>query len=262
MTTKLAERLLATVRSGDTAFGTALHLSDPDVLEIVAVAGYDWVSVISEHASLGLAEIGNLQRAADARGITTLIHVGSVDDDRILPLLNLGVGGIVAPQVESAADVERLVRACRFPPVGDRGAHGSVRSADYGAGDYEEYVATVDQKVVVGVVVETTEALESVDAVLAVDGLDVAFLGLTDLAQALGVPDQFKHPTVAAAVARVAAAAREAEVTLAVSEYGYTPAEIRDLGAGMILAPTSDLAFLTKAFREHLAGAKRSLAEG
>jgi 2-keto-3-deoxy-L-rhamnonate aldolase RhmA len=257
MTTKMAERLFATIASGETAYGTALHLSDPDVLEIIACAGYDWVSVIVEHASLSVGEVGNLQRAADARGITTLIHVGDADDDRILRLIDLGVGGIVAPQVESAEQVRSLVRACRFPPIGDRGAHGSVRSADYGSGDYGTYLATVVKKLAVGVVIETEEALATIDEVLAVDGLDLAFLGLTDLAQALGVPDQFKHPRVTDAVTRVVASAKEAGVTLAMSEYGYTPAEIRDLGAGMILAPTSDFAFLTKALGDHLAAAKR-----
>jgi 4-hydroxy-2-oxoheptanedioate aldolase len=260
--TRRAQHLLGVLGEDRIAFGTALHLSDPDLIEIVALAGYDWVTIPLEHAILSVGEIAALQRAADSRGITTLVHLASAGDERILPLLNSGVGGLVAPQVESPADVEALIRATRFPPLGERGAHSSVRSADYGAWPYPEYVAEVDRSVAIGVVIENAAAVEQLEAIMAVEGLDIAFLGLTDLAQALGVPDQFQHPSVQAAMKRTAAAAQQAGVVLAVSEYGHTPTELRALGARMILAPTSDYAFLLAAFREHLAHARREVEEG
>lgn len=254
-----AERLLGAIAEGRVAFGTGVHSPDPAIVEIIALAGYDWVSIVLEHAALTVEQIAVLQRAADSRGITTLIHVADAHDARIGPLLDEGVGGVIAPQLTSVADVKALVDLARFPPVGARGAAGGVRSADFGLVPYTQYVGEIDKSVAVGIVIETIEAVEDVEAIVAVEGVTLAFIGLMDLSQAYGVPGDFKHEKVRAAIDRIVAAGKEHGVTVGFSEYGYTAREVHDLGAGMILAPSSEYPFFTKALGRHLAEAKASL---
>src|SRR5258707_590278 len=100
-----AQHLLKKFADDDVAFGTAVHSADPAIVEIMAIAGYDWVSIVLEHSSLTVERVATLQRAADTRGITTIVHVASAHDERIGPLLDEGVGGVVAPQVMSVDQV-------------------------------------------------------------------------------------------------------------------------------------------------------------
>lgn len=136
-----ADRLRAALADGSAALGTTIHLSDPAVVEAAAIAGYDWLSLIVEHAPFSVRDVHRHQLAADARGVTTLVHIASQDDGRILPLLNLGVGGIVGSHIETRQQAERLVEVTQFPPIGHRGAHASVRATGYGSVPYDEYLA-------------------------------------------------------------------------------------------------------------------------
>jgi 2-keto-3-deoxy-L-rhamnonate aldolase RhmA len=247
---------MSALREGRPAFGTALHSADPAILEIAALVGYDWVSIILEHCALDLTEVATLQRAADSRGITTLIHVANAHDTRILPLLNEGVGGIVAPQVSDPADVAALVDEVRFPPLGQRGAASAVRSADYGLQPYTEYAQAANHSVAVGAIVESLAGVQAAEEIFAVPGLTFAYIGLMDLTQALGCPGEFRHPDVRATIERVIAAAQRHGIAIGLSEYGYSAAELLELGARMIITPSSEYAVLREGLRERLAQAR------
>lgn len=243
-----AERLLGRLESGEMAFGAVIHLADPAAVEIAAIAGFDWVSIPVEHAMLDLQDLTTIQLAADARGVTTLLHIADPDDPRILPLVNLGVGGVVLAHAVTASEVERMVHIARFPPVGDRGAHKAVRSADYGNRAYEEYIASIDRSVVLGVAIEDPTGIENAGEILAVPGLDLAFVGLQDLAQSLGRPGDFRHPSVREAIAHVVAEARATGTYIAVSQYTYEIPELRDLGVRMV-GTSMDYTCLLAGFR-------------
>jgi 4-hydroxy-2-oxoheptanedioate aldolase len=155
-------RLIDALAEGDRPlFGTALKTCDPAIVEVIAIAGYDWVSISIEHSSLSMDNVAALQRAADFRGITTLLHVAEPDDPRILPLLNEGLGGIVGCQVESAAEAEEWVAAALYAPRGRRGAAGVVRRADYGNVPFAEYARRANEDMAVGIVIETVEGVEN-----------------------------------------------------------------------------------------------------
>jgi 4-hydroxy-2-oxoheptanedioate aldolase len=255
-----AQKLLSTLAEQRLAFGSTVHLRDPAFMEMLALEGYDWASIVLEHSHMSLDDIATLCLAADARGITVLVHPASARDPRILPLLNIGVGGILAPQCESADDARAVVEAARFPPVGLRGAHGAVRSADYGAWEYGDYVAKVDESVIVGVIIETVQGVEHSHEIARVDGLDVVYVGLADLSQSLGVPGQSTHPRVREALKTVSDAVRETKITMGVSDYGWTAEEITTLGVGMLITPSSDVGFIRTQFGQNLRDARGRLA--
>lgn len=230
-----AERLLKTITGGGPAFGIALRSPDPAIVEICAIAGYDWVSFTVEHSSLTTREVANLQRAADVRGISTLVHIASADDPRILPLLDEGVGGFVAAHVTKAQQVEELVRASKFPPIGERGGAGVTRRSDYGAQDYAAYIKRSDELVAVGISIEDVAGVEDADAILGVRGLNLVYVGLHDLTLSMGRPGEYAHPDIRDAIVHIAACAKKHDVALALSEKGFTIRELRDFGAAMIV---------------------------
>jgi 4-hydroxy-2-oxoheptanedioate aldolase len=246
-----AERLLAALADGGVALGTTLHLSDPAVVEAAGIAGYDWLSVVLEHSPLTMGELRALQLAADLYGVTTLAHVPTPEDPRLLQALNLGAGGIVCSHVSDRETAERLVHASRFPPLGDRGAHGSVRSAGYGSQGYDEYVATTDQSVAVGVVLEDPLAIEQAEEILSVPGLTLAFVGLADLAQSMGTDRSGSRDDLIAAITHVVGIADERGLAIGMSPYGFTPIELRKLGGRMLVSPATDYSMVMDGFQSH-----------
>lgn len=256
-----ARHLLDALQENRPVFGTALRTGDPAIVEIVAIAGYDWVSITLEHSTLSVADIGLLQRAADARAITTLIHMPRPDDPRILQLLDDGVGGIVGCNVESGEEAAAWVRACRFPPLGERGAAGVVRRADYGAIPFGQFTAQADAEVAVGVVIETVAGVERAAEIIATPGITFAYVGLHDLTLSLGCPGDFRDPRALAAVERVIALAHEHDVVVGLSEKGYTARELWDLGVRMLITPTGEYAVLMEGYRAKIDAARASIGE-
>jgi 2-keto-3-deoxy-L-rhamnonate aldolase RhmA len=252
-----AERLLSALAEGRLAFGIPLRSPDPAVVEIAAIAGYDWVSISLEHSALTVREVATLQRAADARGITTLVHFADAYDHRILALLDEGIGGVVAPHVVQAAQLEALVRTARFPPLGERGASGVTRRSDYGSVPYAEYTGRAERRLAVGISIEDVEGVENAEAIFSVPGLTLSYVGLHDLTQSYGHPGDFTHPSVRKAVRQVAETARRHGVALALSEKGYTIEELCELGASMIVnAPGGEYSALLDALTARLERAR------
>jgi 4-hydroxy-2-oxoheptanedioate aldolase len=256
-----AERLLTAFAEGRRVFGIPLRSPDPAIVEIAAIAGYDWVAITLEHASLTVREVAAMQRAADFRGITTLVHVVDPGDPRILPLLDEGVGGIVLSGARSAEDTEALMRAVRFPPRGERGAGGVTRRSDYGAKPYASYMREVDRLVAAGAVIETREGVENAESILAVDGLHLVYIGFHDLAQSYGVPGDFSDPQLREAVDHVIGHARRNGVAVGMAEKGFTIAELCELGVTMLInAPCGEYIALLEALRSRLEVAKAEAA--
>jgi 4-hydroxy-2-oxoheptanedioate aldolase len=254
-----AQHLLEVLRGDDIALGAAVHFADPAVAEIAALAGFDWVSLAVEHATITTKDVAALQLAADVRGLTLLVHVSQPDDPRILPLLNAGIGGIVLAHATTAQDVERVVHTSRFPPLGDRGAHSAVRTTDYGDLPYAEYVAEIDRSVAIGIVIEDVEGLSNAEEILAVPGVDFTYVGLQDLSQSLGRPGDVQHPDIRRAIERVVGLARPHGVHVAVSKYDYDVRDLRELGVRMI-ATSMDHTALLQSFRGDVDRARAALS--
>lgn len=256
-----AERLLKALDAGRRPFGLIVRSADPAIVEIAAIAGYDWVSINLEHSALTIREVTVLQRAADARGISTLVHFAEVNDHRMLALLDEGIGGIVAPHITQRSEAEALVRTAKFPPVGHRGANGITVRSDYGAKPYGPYVIEADRNVAVGVNIEDKEGVENAEDILSVPGLRITFIGLHDLSTSLGHAGEFTHPEVREAVTHIIAAAHKNGIAVNLSEKSFTIQEICELGADMIIpAPMAEYAALLDTLTLEVARARAAAA--
>jgi 4-hydroxy-2-oxoheptanedioate aldolase len=188
------------LESGGLALGTIVPTNDPALVDLSALVGFDHVIIDGEHGSVGIRDVEDLARAAEAAGITPLARVPSNTAVDILRYLDAGVLGVMVPQVKTADDARRAVAAAKYHPAGQRGMGGG-RAARYGlVGSQAEYAASANRETMVMALLEDRAAVENLDDLLAVDGIDVYFIGPADLAQSYGLPGQAGHPEVQAAI--------------------------------------------------------------
>jgi len=212
----LTGALRARLGAGEHVYGCFVRYPDPGLVELVALQGFDFVVLDGEHGTMEPREAENMVRGTDVRGVPALVRVPANEAPVILRFMDTGAIGVHVPLVSSAEDAERAVRAVKYGPRGARGLTG-VRAAAYGQrGPLAEYVEAANAETVVVVQIETRAALEEVSAIAAVDGVDVVFVGPTDLSHSLGVPGQLSHPTVEEAYRTVADAVRASPAALGV----------------------------------------------
>lgn len=189
------------VRAGEFLVGTWLTLLDSSVAELLAGSGYDFLVVDMEHGVADAAHLQSLCIAARAGGGAVLARIGANEPVRIMHALDVGAAGVIVPQIRAAADAERAVAWCRYPPTGLRGAAGR-RPSDYGRAA-KEYFASANATVLCCIQIETREALEALDGILAAPGVDALLIGPNDLAAALGHLGETGHPDVESAMADI-----------------------------------------------------------
>ena len=209
--TSLRDQLLA----GKTVVGVSVMIPSPQIVEMLGLMGFDWVLIDCEHGAISLDEVETLAMAAAAAGIVPVARPPTSSPQAIAQILDRGVAGVQVPHVGSAAEARRVVEAARYAPLGKRGLAVGTRSAYYGLrGSLAEHVAEANRDTLVCVQLEDTDTLRDIDAIAAVDGVDVVFVGPSDLSQSLGHPGDITHPDVQdamhAAFTRIRAAGRVA----------------------------------------------------
>lgn len=237
------------LRRGDTLIGSLVTLPSPEVAEILAGCGFDWLFIDTEHGAFGPVEAQGLLQAVAGR-CPCLIRVPAGDEVSIKKALDIGADGIIAPQVHSAAEAEAIVRRCKYPPQGTRGV-GIGRAHDYGYG-FSDYLARANEELAVVIQAETAGAVEEIDAIAALPGVDAVLIGPYDLSASLGHIGDIAHPRVQAAMDRVAEACRAAGIGLGV--FGISAEAVAPYaGQGFnLLAVGADGLFLSSAARDAL----------
>jgi len=204
-------RLKEKILSGQPAFGVSLMFSSPQIVDMVGKLGFDWILIDCEHGSISLESVELLAMAAEASEITPLARPRSNNPEEIAGLLDRGVMGVQVPHVNTAKEAARAVAAVKYAPLGTRGLAAGTRSANYGFGlSMAEYVIAANRETLVCVQLEEAEALHNVTDILRVDGVDVFFIGPSDLSQSMGYPGQPKAPPVKEAMEKGFAAIRAA----------------------------------------------------
>lgn len=189
-------QMKALIKAGKPAFGVSVQFPSAEIVEMVGQLGFDWVMLDAEHGSITPDNIGPMVMAAELHGITPLVRPEKNDPAIINKYLDRGAMGVQVPHVNTAAEAKAVVDACRFYPEGKRGL-GGARMSDFGFGiSTPEYVKQANKEMLVCVQIEDVEAVENLDEILEVEGIDVFFIGPTDLAQSLGHPGNNGHPDV------------------------------------------------------------------
>lgn len=218
MTHSFRSRLLR----GDLLVGTMVTLNAPEVAELLAAVGYDWLFLDAEHSVL---DARALQAMLQSAGATTpgLVRIATAAEVLIKQALDIGAAGIIVPQVNSAAQAEQVVHWAKYPPNGTRGV-GIARAHGYGwkLGDY---IATANQETAVIVQAEHIDAVHQIEAIVRVPGIDAVFVGPYDLSGSLGLLGQIDHPRVTEAIDHITAVCLAAGMRLGI--FGVSAAAVK-----------------------------------
>jgi 2-keto-3-deoxy-L-rhamnonate aldolase RhmA len=205
---ELVNPVKARMRAGEVALGMIVRLArSGDAVRIARATGHDFIFIDAQHSLFSLETIGHIALAAIGSRVAVLVRARSCDDPDIALMLDNGVSGIVFPDINSAEEARRAVAACRFAPLGKRSVVGGYPMFDYRAVPVEQSVQALDDATLVACMIETREGPRNLDAIAAVEGVDVIHVGCNDLLTAMGKPGKFGDPEVVAAIERVVVAA-------------------------------------------------------
>jgi len=204
------------LKNGETVFGCFVRYPNAALIEVLGYCGWDFIVFDGEHGTIEPGDCERMVRAAELQGVTPMVRVPVNQPHIILRFLDTGAQGLHVPMVRSAADAEAVVQSTKYQPRGSRGL-AAVRAADYAQRiPFAQYVAQANAETLVVAHIETEDAVERLSEIIRVDGLDVAFLGPTDLSNSLGHPGEMQHPRVQATFQRFVEAVSGSGVALGV----------------------------------------------
>lgn len=195
------------LRRGRSVIGTFVGLGHPDVTEILSRLGFDWILIDGEHGPMGFETMQVMMQSMNRSDCVPIIRPQWNDPVVIKRILDIGAYGVLIPWVNSKKEAENAVKACMYPPKGVRG-WGPRRAGLFD----EEYFKTANEEILISIQVETQQALDNLDEILSVDGIDACYIGPYDLSNNLGfgVPPKWDEPRYLEAIDRVLEAAEDA----------------------------------------------------
>jgi 2-keto-3-deoxy-L-rhamnonate aldolase RhmA len=257
MTSDRAPEIKQRLRTGGVVYSAWLTFSSPAIAEVIAGSGFDVLMVDMEHTSVSLETLETVVATVGRWDPVTIVRVPSHDSSLIKRVLDIGIDGIMAPQVMNADQARNLVAAVKYPPIGRRG-YGPRRASDFFRD--AAYFDHANDRTFVMVQIEHIEAVEVAREIAAVDGIDVLCLGPADLAVSCGLLHDQAHQTVQGALDKVFAAARERNLPVCMGRYERAEDQVALVakGARFVIA-SDDLVVLRTGLASHLAEARRLL---
>src|SRR5215470_7975197 len=259
-------RVKRILREGGLAIGTHVGgIADPQIVEIIGLAGFDAAFIDMEHTTYDLHDVQLAVMAADRVGITPIVRTPGFEPAFILRLLDMGVQGIQLPHIDDARAAREAVKAVRYAPLGERGMAGASRASDYGKISIREHMERSNQEITLAVMVEDLPAVAEIDAIAATDGIDIVAVGPSDMSRALGVSGTPDHPRLVEVVHRVAEAVRKGGVARLALPMNHAALprnakQLRELGVGYCNCAPSPEVRMLKSMQAQVAEARQLLA--
>lgn len=196
-------RVKEKLRRGEPTLAFSVHFSDPSVVEMLGLLGYDSVWICNEYKGYDPLMLDHMVRAARAAGMETVLRTGADGRDDIVRFLCLGVNALMIPHVGTVDDAREIVRRAKYPPLGHRELETVNADADFGLMGLADYLKAANDETLLILQLEDVAAIDRADEIAAVEGVDVLFVGPADLSLSLGMPGQLDHPKVVDQIARV-----------------------------------------------------------
>ena len=208
-------RLLNKFLANEKSYGLMSHLRSTEAIEAIALAGFDYVIIDTEHSPINYSESAKYILAANKAGISPIVRIDDISREKVLKALDAGAHGIIGPHIHDVQEVKKLVEYAKFAPLGQR---GYCPTADglwgfdevYDLEGIQGYMKQKNEKTLLIPQCETVEALESIEEIINVEGVDGIMFGPFDLSISMGIPGQFDHPDFQAAIDRVLKAVNDA----------------------------------------------------
>jgi 2-dehydro-3-deoxyglucarate aldolase/4-hydroxy-2-oxoheptanedioate aldolase len=256
-------RVKTVLNEGGVAVGTFLfEFATTGVARIAAEAGADFAIFDMEHTGWSVETVRMLIATARPTGMVPVVRVPATEYHFIARVLDMGAMGVMVPMVETPEQARRIVESAKYPPEGRRGAAFGVAHDDYTGGDMADKIRSANREQLLIAQVETARGVENVEAIAAVEGIDVLWIGQADLTTSLGIPGRYAHQAFLQAVARVVAAGR-----VRGKPVGYLALDVEDgkarLAQGFrMLAYGGDLWIYQQALRQGVAALRAAAGAG
>ena len=250
------------LREGGIALGTMMfEFNTTGIARIAAEAGAEFAVFDMEHTGWSIETIRMLMATSRAADLVPMVRVPSLQYHFIARVLDVGAMGIVVPLVADAAQARMIVDCAKYPPEGRRGVAFGVAHDDYQAGDLLAKIRQTNDEVMILAQIETTDGLNNVDAIAAVDGIDALWIGQFDLTTSMGIPGQFNHPDLHAATRRVIDACRRHGKTAVLSSLDVPTLSRGPAEGYRMLVYLGDLWIYQQALRQGLGAIREALAK-
>ena len=185
-----------------------------DIGKIMATSGYDWLFIDMEHNSMDIDIASQISVAAQDAGITPIVRVPDFAHHHATRVLDCGAMGVVFPHVDNADIAKKLVSYCLYPPKGHRSMTGVLPQLDFKQHPIADVASTINENILIVIMLESPKAIDNVDSIAAIDGVDVLLIGTNDLCMEMDIPGDYSNPKVKDAYIKVIEACKK---------YGKTP---------------------------------------
>ena len=234
------------LREPKALIGTLVTTASPEIAEVLALSGFDWLFLDLEHGTLSIPDAQRAIQAVAGRCFT-VVRVPDATAENIKRVLDTGCDGMIAPHVNSAEEARRIVALAKYPPVGERSV-GHGRAQGYGL-SFADYVATANDRIAVMVQAEHIDAVANIQDIIRVQGIDAVFVGPYDLSGSMDLLGQVSDAKVVAAIETVRASCAESKMPWGIFYGAPEPAAAAiQSGAGMVAVGT-DLMHMTNSAR-------------
>ena len=244
--------------SSDVLAGTFLNLGSSAAVEIAVEAGFDWVLLDLEHGSGSMSELRSQLLATRGSVAAPIVRVPSIDPDMVKFVMDSGAAGVMFPYVADATEAARAVSLMKYPPTGIRGVAQVIRATDYGR-NWKGYINEANERSLVIVQIETPEAAEQAEAMAAVPGVDVLFVGPMDLSVNLGHPGDFSQPGFLQHLKNVVAACEKQGKTAGILSRPELVDQHKSMGF-RFLALGSDSGAIVQGMNNNIAAIRKPIA--
>ena len=256
----LTDTMKKRCKAGEVLYGPFIDSGNEDIVEIVALAGFDYIIIDCEHSPADPMMALRMVRAADARRLPSLIRVNNSMPSTILKMMDIGSSGIMAPLIHDAEMARNVGASVRYYPHGRRGT-ALMRGSDYGFLHIDDYFSKTNSDAFVMVQAESVEAVKNIEEIVQVEEVDAIFIGPYDLSQSMGIPGQVESQPILDIVKSAGKTIRDAGKIPAILAGNYEKAKMFADWGFQLITYSTDLDIFSKAAREivaHFKGAKQS----
>ena len=234
------------IKNNELCLGVGLRQSRTvDIGKIMATCDYDWLFIDMEHNSMDIDTASQISVAAQDAGITPLVRVPDFAHHHATRVLDCGAMGIVFPHVEDAETAKKLVSYCLFPPKGHRSMTGSLPQLNFKPTPIPEVATSLNDSMLIIIMLESPEAIENVDQIAAVSGVDVILIGTNDLCMEMGIPGEYDNLKIKEAYKKVIKACAKHSKTPGMGGVYNEDLMSEYIGMGMkFILSGSDLSFM------------------
>ncbi len=200
----IENRVKKTLKAGGLVIGCQVaEVRSPNIALLYGTAGFDFIFIDMEHGGFDLETVGDFITASKAANIVPVVRVPALEEHFLSRPLDLGACGLIVPHIHTKEQARQVIECTKFKPLGNRGLAPLRAHTGFSKVNVPEFMKEANENTMIVVMVEDDEAIGRIEELLSVEGVDVVFMGTTDLSQNLGIPGQVRHPEILKRIDRV-----------------------------------------------------------